>query len=85
MWNYILKILRSISCKSSCQLDIDKKQIFKFVSNLDYDDFKSIIEIHEMKINLLKQNKFLINEEINNIIKNSLKIHNKKNYLVSEI
>ena len=38
-----------------------------------------------MKINLLKQNKFLVNEEINNIIKNSLKIHNKENYLVSEI
>lgn len=85
MFSFLLKIIKNISCKSSCQLDINKKEIFKFISKLDNNEFKSLIEIHEIKINLLKENKNLLNNEIDNIIKNTLKKSFKKKYTVSEI
>ena len=85
MFSFLLKIIKNISCRSSCQLDINKKEIFKFISKLDHNEFKSLIEIHEMKIDLLKENNNLLNDEIDNIIKNSLKKSFKKKYTVSQI
>ena len=41
MFSFLLKIIKNISCKSSCQLDINKKEIFKFISKLDHNEFKS--------------------------------------------